>query len=209
MIRFIYADKLVSFPKLQHGMFKDRAQQFQSRLKWNVNVNDKGEERDEYDAMNPLYLIWECKDGSHGGSMRLMPTIGRCMLNDHFRHVIGGRRLQHPTIWECTRFCLSKKAEPGNAAALMLAGGEVMRQLGVSSFVGVFDTRMVRVYRSIGASPHVLGSIGDGGQKISVGSWKFSDHLQHLVSEKSGIPTTLMRAWFESDYPQTEEVLVS
>ncbi len=84
-----------------------------------------------------------------------------------------------------------------------------MRQLGVSSFVGVFDTRMVRVYRSIGASPHVLGSIGDGGQKISVGSWKFSDHLQHLVSEKSGIPTTLMRAWFESDYPQTEEVLVS
>ena len=55
--------------------------------------------------------------------------------------------------------------------ALMLGGVEVMRGFGVTQCVGVFDARMVRIYRHIGASPDVLGSSGTGRDKISVGLW--------------------------------------
>ncbi len=70
MIRYIYADELKNFPKLRDTMFRDRADQFRARLGWDVTVNEKGQEKDHYDEENPLYVIWQCPDGCHGGSMR-------------------------------------------------------------------------------------------------------------------------------------------
>jgi acyl homoserine lactone synthase len=58
-------------------MFLDRAQQFQARLGWQVQVDVNGFETDEYDAMNPLYVIWQLPDGTHGGSMRFLPRPDR------------------------------------------------------------------------------------------------------------------------------------
>ena len=182
MIRYIYADQLDAFPLLKRSMFTDRADQFRTRLGWDVAVDAQGEERDEYDGMNPLYVIWERPDGRHGGSMRLLPTVGRCMVNDHFPHLTGGVRIESPLIWECTRFCLSRETGPGAAAALMLAGGEVMRGFGVAHYVGVFDARMVRIYKRIGASPEVLGSQGEGRERISVGLWEFSSRAPQYAS---------------------------
>ena len=34
-------------------------------------------------TLNPLYVIWEIPDGSHGGSMRFLPTSGRTMVHEH------------------------------------------------------------------------------------------------------------------------------
>ncbi|WP_437436796.1 acyl-homoserine-lactone synthase [Ruegeria arenilitoris] len=68
MLRYVYADELHKYPKLAEGMFRDRADQFKTRLGWDVHVNDKGEERDQYDDLNPIYVIWEEPDGSHGQS---------------------------------------------------------------------------------------------------------------------------------------------
>lgn len=69
----------------------------------------------------------------------------------------GGGTIISPLIWECTRFCLKRKAESRVAAALMLGGGEIMSGFGVAHFAGVFDARMVRIYRLIGSSPEILG----------------------------------------------------
>ena len=52
-------------------------------------------------------------------------------------------------------------------------------------FVGVVDARMVRIYRMIGASPEVLGSTGDGREKISVRLWSFSDEARVRVAQKN------------------------
>ena len=46
MLRYLYADELHKFPKLAEGMFRDRADQFKTRLGWDVHVNEKGEERE-------------------------------------------------------------------------------------------------------------------------------------------------------------------
>ena len=70
MLRYIYADQLHTHPKLAASMFRDRADQFKTRLNWDVNVDAQRFERDEYDEINPLYVIWENADGTHGGSMR-------------------------------------------------------------------------------------------------------------------------------------------
>ena len=51
MIRYIYADQLDAFPLLKRSMFRDRADQFKTRLGWDVHVDANGEERDEYDAL--------------------------------------------------------------------------------------------------------------------------------------------------------------
>jgi N-acyl-L-homoserine lactone synthetase len=91
MLRYVFADQLDQFPTLRDSMFRDRADQFKTRLNRDVNVEENGFERDEYDDanLNPLYVIWETPQGTHSGSMRLLPTTGRCMVNEHFLDLMG------------------------------------------------------------------------------------------------------------------------
>lgn len=200
MLRYLYGDQLCNHPKLVDSMFRDRAEQFHERLDWDVTVDDRGWERDEYDDLNPLYVIWETDDGNHGGSMRFLPTTGQTMVNDHFVDLMDGVQLQSPFIWECTRFCLKPKAEGRVAASLMLAGGELMKAFDVRHFVGVFDARMVRIYRLIGSSPDVLGQSGEGRNWVAVGLWTYDDEARDRVARRAGISSELSEKWFESSF---------
>lgn len=199
MLRYLYGSELCSFPKLARGMFRDRADQFKTRLGWEVEVDARGEERDRYDALDPLYVIWEQPDGSHGGSMRFLPTTGPVMVNDHFGDLLTGP-VRSPLIWECTRFCLSRNACGSVAAALMLGGAEIMQGFAIEHFVGVFDARMVRIYRMIGASPEVLGSKGDGPARISVGLWQFEEKMQQKIAARAGVSLPQSRFWFDQAF---------
>lgn len=196
MLRYVYGHDLHKFPKLRDTMFRDRADQFQTRLGWDVTVDRDGMEVDQYDELDPLYVIWEQADGTHGGSMRFLPTTGRTMVNEHFGDLMSGP-ITSPTIWECTRFCLSQGAASHVAAALMLAGGEIMQNFDIHHFVGVFDARMVRIYRMIGSSPDVLGTSGEGRDKISVGLWHFEPDAQARVARRAGVSLAVSRLWFE------------
>lgn len=200
MIRYIYGRDLHQNPDLAAAMFRDRTCQFRDRLGWPVTVDENGFEKDDYDALNPLYVIWQTPEGGHGGSMRFLPTTGRVMVNEVFGDLIGGNPVSSPLIWECTRFCLSKQASGNIAAALMLAGGELMTGFGVRHFVGVFDARMVRIYRAIGSSPEVLGSQGQGRDQISVGLWSFTPQARAKVAQKAGLSPSLSRQWFDAAF---------
>ena len=200
MLRYIYAHDLHRHPDLARSMFQDRACQFRDRLGWPVEVDAQGQERDGYDALDPLYVIWQNADGRHGGSMRFLPTTGPTMVNDHFTHVLGGGTVVSPLIWECTRFCLSRDAGSTVAAALMLGGGEIMTGFGIRHFVGVFDKRMTRIYRAIGASPEVLGSQGEGRDQVSVGLWDFSAEARARVAVRARISPAISRRWFDRDF---------
>ncbi len=205
MIRFIYADRLAEQPILEKTMFQDRAAQFKQRLNWDVTVNEAGFERDEYDDMNPLYVIWQKPDGTHGGSMRFLPTVGRTMVNDHFSHLTDGVKIASPLIWECTRFCLAPDLEnmPDAASALMLAGCEMGLRFGLSDSVGVFDRRMKRIYRGISWEPTVIGSAGLGREQISVGLWEFSEAAKARVAKRAGITSSQIESWFDISLPAT------
>ncbi|MEQ6202353.1 acyl-homoserine-lactone synthase [Sulfitobacter sp. HNIBRBA2951] len=196
MLRYLYADQLAQYPRLADEMFTHRAEQFHTRLGWDVSVDARGHERDEYDDLNPLYVIWETPEGGHGGSTRFLPTTGPVMVNDHFGNLIDAP-VRSPLIWECTRFCMAPGQGPHVAAALMLGGGELMNGFGVKHFVGVFDARMVRIYTRVGSSPEVLGTTGTGRDAISVGLWEFDETAQARVAARAGIAPNLSRAWFQ------------
>ncbi len=196
MLRYLYGDELNEYPKLRNTMFRDRARQFKERLGWEVAVDADGFERDAYDAMNPLYVIWSQSDGSHGGSMRFLPTTAETMVNDHFTHLTDGVEIRSPLIWECTRFCLCEGASARVSAILMLGGLELGLGFHLTDAVGVFDARMERVYRRLGWPPTVLGTSQRGRVKTSVGLWEFDETIRPTLLRQAGISDELSRYWF-------------
>lgn len=193
MLRFLYGDDLHRHPRLAGSMFRDRAAQFFHRHGWAVTVDASGEEHDQYDALNPLYVIWERPDGLHGGSARFLPTTGQTMVADHFLHLTAGTAFRSPFIWECTRFCLAPGGEGARiASALMLGGGELMRAFALTHFIGVFDAPMIRAYRAMGAVPDVLGT-RDG---ISAGLWRQAPETRAALAARAGIAVATAEDWF-------------
>lgn len=212
MIRFLYADQLSQFPELASGMFQHRAVQFKERLKWDVAVDHDGFEKDEYDALNPLYVIWETSPGIHGGSMRILPTVGRTMVNEHFSHLTDGVKIVSPLIWECTRFCIAPDENQNGAAiagAIMLAGHELGMRFGLQSSVGVFDARMVHIYRSIGWTPEIVGSQGEGRARICVGLWPFSEEIRQQIADRAGLAPQVGSAWFDAAFPASKGAIAA
>jgi acyl homoserine lactone synthase len=196
MLRYLSAAALAREPLLQDTMFRDRACQFHRRLGWEVKVDARGWEQDDYDREGPLYVIWQGRDGRHGGSMRFLPTTGRTMVNDHFLHLSQGGPVCDPMVWECTRFCLSDAAPPGVSAALMLGGAELGAGFGLSRAVGVFDARMVRIYRHLGWAPAVAGFTGEGRDAVGLGFWTFSEATRRRMAALAGLSPEVSRHWF-------------
>lgn len=200
MLRYLYADQLADHPKLATTMFRDRGAQFHQRLGWEVDVDPTGAERDAYDQLNPMYVIWQQPDGSHGGSLRYLPTTGDTMINDHFLDLTDGVRIQSPLIWECTRFCLAPNASAQVSAALMLGGLEVGLKAYLNHAIGVFDARMVRIYRRLGWGPTILGTSGTGRDAISVGLWEFDEAIRPRLLARSGLTSEVSTYWYDRSF---------
>jgi acyl homoserine lactone synthase len=181
-------------------MFRDRAEQFKERLGWEVHVDENGFETDEYDGLDPLYAIWELPDGTHGGSMRFLPTVGRTMVNDHFQFLTDNVRIESPLIWECTRFCLSPKAERRVTAGLVIAADDLMAQYALTSFVGVFDSRMVRIYNTLGVNLDQLGASGEGRDQICVGLLHLDPAKRAKVLSRAGMTEQMSHEWFNHSF---------
>ena len=198
MIRFLTGTQLASHPVLKRTMHLDRATQFSKRLRWEVTVDENGEEHDEYDALNPLYVIVENSSGEHAGSLRYLPTTGRTMVNDHFLHLTAGVKIESPHIWECTRFCVSPKANRHNAAKLLAAGAYLMKECCIDHFIGVFDGRMERIYGAIGAAPTVLGRQPTSNGTIGVGLWEFDCVRYQRLLTKANLSSLDLDWYYES-----------
>ena len=132
--------------------------------------------------------------------MRFLPTTGRTMVNEVFGHMTGGQPVVDARIWECSRFCLAPDADRRTSAALMLGGGALMEGFGIRHFVGVFDHRMERIYRSIGAKPQLLGGSGAGRDRIGVGLWSFSPADCARVSGRAGVSVAQATGWFRQAF---------
>ncbi len=208
MLRFSHGRDLDHLSHLRTTMFQDRAKQFKFRLGWDVKVNEDGEEQDDYDELDPLYVIWENQDGSHGGSARFLPTTGRTMVNEHFLHLTEGVAFRSPFIWECTRFCLAPRSAPTVAAAIMLGGAKLMEAFEIGHFVGVFDAPMLRVYRRIGASPDLLGRTGSGRSGIGVGLWHYNEASKSALLARSGVTLSEIDRWFRGSFDAAEPISV-
>lgn len=153
MIKLIQANEAHLFPNLINEMYHLRARQFNDRLGWQVEVKD-GKERDEFDELNPLYVLAIAKDGSVVGTLRLLQTTGPHMLSDVFTQLLPENQLiRSPLVWESTRFCVDteKECEVANSG-LNFVTGELLSTLlevglyaGLTHIVTVIDVRMERI----------------------------------------------------------------
>ena len=187
MIKYVLGTDLWMHPDLARTMFRDRAHQFSERLKWNVNVDQNGFERDQYDAINPIYILVENQQGNHAGSMRLLPTTGRTMINEHFAMTLTSGPVQDAATWECTRFCLSQDSDPKTALKLFASAGRLMQEYDVTSLVAVFDRIMLRKYRLSGVSPTLLGDVKLGDSTVIAGQWCFDVMLLDSLMARAGL----------------------
>lgn len=186
MINYVTGTDLWLYPDLARTMFSDRGKQFSERLGWSVNVDKRGYERDQYDPINPVYVIIDDDQGQHAGSMRLLPTTGSTMINDVFSSALDDGPISDPATWECTRFCLSPTAEPRTAAKLFASAGRLMQEFDVVSLVAVFDRSMLRKYRVSGVAPVILGKGDVAGASVMTGRWQFSiEQLTDLMQRAS------------------------
>ncbi|MEO3417416.1 acyl-homoserine-lactone synthase [Roseovarius sp. CAU 1744] len=209
MIRFVNGSQLTSLKKLKRSMHLHRTAQFFTRLQWNVDVNEWGEEHDEYDAINPLYIILEDFDGEHEGSLRLLPTTGKTMVNDHFLQLTDGVEIRSPYIWECTRFCVAPTAERLVAAKLLAAGAFLMKEFCIDHFVGVFDEKMQRIYRALDASPTILGKQKTHNGNIGVGLWQFDQESYERILTRARVTTQELTWSFEASEPMLDPLPVT
>lgn len=204
MLHYVYAQDLDKNPDLRDGMFRDRAAQFGNRLGWDaIEIDPQGFERDFYDSLNPLYIIWALEDGTHGGSMRMMPTVGQTMINDHFTKLTDGVRIESPLIWECTRFCISPKADRSATAALVVAAGELMEEFALEHFVGVFFDKMERVFSLSHIDADILGVADEAdasGDRIAVGTWEITPKCMARNLERIGVSREVSKNWFQSSF---------
>jgi acyl homoserine lactone synthase len=98
-------------------------------------------------------------------------------------------------IWECTRFCLAPGSDGRVAALLALGAGALMAEARLDHLVGVFDTRMERIYARMGLEPDVIGRAGAGRDAVGVGLWSMNEDAFAPLLAKVGISRQTLRCW--------------
>lgn len=146
--------------------FRLRKRVFHDCLGWQVDVH-RGLERDAYDGLGAVYLVWCDKDARHlCGTVRLMPTTGPTLLHDVFRRTLPGKDLVSPDTWEGTRMCLDvdllrefqPTLSPSRAfGLLLLALFECAFAHGIKTLVSNYEPPMERVYRRAGLLVKEIG----------------------------------------------------
>jgi N-acyl-L-homoserine lactone synthetase len=172
MMQLITAEYYSNFIDAVTEMHRLRYRVFKERLDWDVQFSGDME-IDEFDALQPAYLIQRASDHHVQGCVRLLPSTGPTMLRDTFPILLDGASVPTSlTIWESSRFALdlhasAPKASHGLATATyeLFAG---MIEFGLSrqltEIITVTDARMERILRRAGWSlqrigkPHALGN---------------------------------------------------
>ena len=112
------------------------------------------------------------------------------------------RPLRSPLIWECTRFCLSPDGvrEGTISTSLMLAAAELGQRFHLAHAAAVFDRPMIRIYRTLGWAPEVLGDAEYGEARICVGLWDFASAPLAQLRDRAGVSEKTTDRWFREAF---------
>ncbi|MDQ0561929.1 acyl homoserine lactone synthase [Rhizobium mesoamericanum] len=150
--------------RLLEDMYRLRAQVFGERLGW-VECRENYE-RDEFDVLNPTYILAIDADDHVIGCARLLPASGPTMLESVFSSLLEGRALQsHPRMVESSRFCVDTVQKPGASGHLLSETTQTMFAAivhwccinGYSEIVTVTDVGLERLLNRAGWPLRRLG----------------------------------------------------
>jgi acyl homoserine lactone synthase len=213
----IQAHEYAKYPEILDQMFRLRKQVFADQLNWDVLV-DGDRERDAYDSMRPVYLVW-CDDAGKKlyGSLRLMPTTGPTLLHDVFRRTFPTDvDLSAPGIWEGTRMCVDEQAIKSDFpdmdasrafCLLLLALCECATAHGIHTMISNYEPQLKRIYKRAGAEVDELGRAdGYGKYPVCCGAFEVSKEVLRRMRTALGIDLPLYRK--AAPRPLTGEKLV-
>jgi acyl homoserine lactone synthase len=120
-----------------------RARVFRERLDWNVTVKS-GRETDEYDALDPTYLLAVTEDlRDVVGCARLLPGTGPTMLGQTFPILLDGEPMPcHPGLIESSRFCVDTELGVRNAA-------RGLHKATMALFAGILEWSLANGYSEV------------------------------------------------------------
>lgn len=152
-------------------MFKLRARVFNDRLGWDVTV-ENGMEIDEFDSLDPAYVIGLDASGEVISCVRALQTTGSHMLSDVFYDILGGQPpLRSATLWESTRFCVDTTKLQGRSESVSHAMCEIMigsleyaMRSGIEDIVTVIDPIIDRLLKRTDNAPYDYV-----GEKVKIG----------------------------------------
>lgn len=162
MIIIIDAMNKDRFSDVLDDMYRLRARVFGDRLGWDVQIKD-GKEIDQFDLLDPAYVIGLDDEGHVISCVRALQTTGPHMLSDVFHAILGGQPpLRSATVWESTRFCVDtarlKEGRPNAISSatceLMAASLEYARNSGITDIITVIDPIMDRVLKRSDCAPY-------------------------------------------------------
>lgn len=119
-----------------------RAAVFSGRLEWDVATTTEGE-RDEYDDLEPTYILAVRSDGRVVGCARLLPALGPTMLERTFPQLLasGALKASAHTV-ESSRFCVDTSLSVGR-------GGGLLHLATLTMFAGIIEWSMANGYNEI------------------------------------------------------------
>lgn len=128
--------------RLINDLFELRARVFSDRLAWNVNVQD-GRETDDYDRLDPTFILTITDEGTLAGSARLLPAVGPTMLEHTFPQLLAAGRLDACSgMVESSRFCVDTSLAEGRAAGSL-------HEATLTMFAGIIEWSMANGYDEI------------------------------------------------------------
>jgi acyl homoserine lactone synthase len=181
-----------------------RHQVFVERLGWQLPTEGGaiGQERDQFDHSDTIYVVARDPEGHICGCARLLPTTGPYLLGEVFPHLLAGQSvLAAPDIWELSRFaavsgacdCDGLAAGRNNARTLLAAAIACAAQHGIKRLIGVTFISIERLFRRMGVHVHRAGppAIIDGEPVCACWIEIDDETLQALDIETERPATTL------------------
>lgn len=138
----ISPDRYVEHQNLLKQMHHLRANVFGGRLEWDVTITDDGE-RDQYDDLNPTYILATFGGSRVVGCARLLPAAGPTMLERTFPQLLAdGLLTATTTMIESSRFCVDTTLPAGR-------GGGQLHLATLTMFAGIIEWSMANGYDRI------------------------------------------------------------
>lgn len=201
MFFILHADQLDQYPALMEQMFRLRARVFRDELQWVETEGD--EERDVYDALNPVYVLHTDATGQHLYACgRLMPTSGPTLLADVFGETVpDAAAFQSPFVWEVTRLCVDDDLirEHGRSherlailRRMHIAALEFGVENGVEAYLANFDDLRLRMWRRFGAHFDVLGTSHAFSTTVHLGITECSEAVLEDARGRAGLSGPLL-----------------
>jgi N-acyl-L-homoserine lactone synthetase len=154
-------------PQLQHAMATYRHKIFIERLGWDLPVAN-GQETDEFDRPDTVYVLGKDAAGNITGCARLLPTTRPYLLGEIFPELMNGQAVPRASdIWELSRFAavdlnlpatrVNPRDEAYRARALLRSSIETAMGHGATRLITVSPLGIERLLARMGVHAHRAG----------------------------------------------------